>query len=151
MRRAATILAAMTALCGCATAPPIQTASGSPEVTIPGASAEKIKPVIINAMLNRRLRIKSDTPYSIVVEKQTEDFTTQLLLGTAYGPPIERVTFAIAEIAGGTRIVADASMVSNAGTAFERQTFGQHGSLNGPALQSLLDEIAASVRGQKTR
>ncbi len=147
VRRWVAALVLMPLLAGCATQEGPRTASGSPEVTITGARAEQVKPAIVNAMLNSGLRIKSDTTYNIVFEKQDTNMASAIIFGTGYGPPVHRVTFAVAEVPGATRIVADSATFSNAGTAFERR---------GPAfpefpperLQAMLDEIAVSLRRQ---
>src|SRR5437868_4254636 len=105
----------------CATNPQPQTASGSPEVTIAGAKPEHVKPILLNTVLNRRLRIKSDSPFLLVVEKETDNLVADIFLSSKYdNRVIERTSFTIAEVPAGTRIVADATFITNAGSAFER-------------------------------
>lgn len=141
------VLAALAAvvaagLAGCQTA--VDTASGSPEVTIPGIRPDQVKPVIVGQMLNTRLRIKTDTQYSLVFEKPEENIGMNVLFATGFGPPVHRVNFAIAEVPGGTRIVADSSTISNSGTAFERKT-GWYVEFGPERLQAMLNNIESSV------
>jgi hypothetical protein len=124
-----------------------QTASGSPEVTMRGVAPDRAKAALMNAVLNRGLRVKSDTTYSLVVEQPTRNTAASILNTTNSGvAPVERVSFAITPIAGGTRIVADSSFVTKPGTAFEENTPNSAWKAYGPAeLQALLSEAAASA------
>lgn len=134
----------MPLMASCASSPPPQTASGRPEVTIHGWRPDQAKSALVNAALNRHMLIKSDSPYQLVVERPTQNIAASVLLSTpAHGPPVERYSFAIAEVSGGTRIVADATFVSNAGTAFENAT---PGAASNADLQTFLNEVAATKR-----
>lgn len=136
------ILGAALLVSGCV-ADKVDTPSGSPELTIADRRPDQIKPILINTLLNRGLRIKADTPYSLAVERPTKDFAATILLSTNFsGPPVERITFVFAEVPGGTRVVVDAAFVSNAGTAYEKQTRG----VMTDELRSILDELSAAAR-----
>ncbi len=125
------------------------TASGSPEVTIANARPDQIKPAIVSAMLNTGLRIKADSQYNIVFEKREENLFVGVFFGTGYGPPVHRVSFAIAEVPGGTRVVADSAIIINPGTAFENR--GVNVPEFPPArLQEMLDQIQSQVRSAAT-
>ena len=122
MRAAWVLLLPILLFAGCASTQ-VQTPSGSPEITLSGVRSDQVKPIILNVVINHKLRIKSDTPYSIAVERQTQNIAAGILLSTGYsGMPLERITFMIAEVPGGTRVVADGTFISNAGTAFEKST-----------------------------
>lgn len=136
-------LAATLGLAGCQTAQ-MDTASGGPEVTIRGARPDQIKPAIVSAMLNTRLRIKSDTQYSLVFEKQDDSVMMAALFGTGYGPPVHRVSFAIAEVPGGTRVVADSVIISNAGSGYERRGTSVP-EFPPERLQTILNELSAAA------
>lgn len=125
-----------------------RTPSGSPEVTILGVRPEQVKPALVNLALNKRLRIKSDSPYLLVVEKETQNIAASILLASRYDTSvIERTSFSVAEVPGGTRVVADSTFITNSGSAFERPSIGR-AALNTPELQAFLDELAAGFRSQ---
>jgi hypothetical protein len=129
------------------TAGPSQTPSGSPEVTINGAAPDRAKAALMNVVLNRGLRVKSETGHSLVVEQTTSNTAAQILSSANNGrSAVERVSFALAPVPGGTRIVADSTYVTKPGTAFEESTPNSAWKAFGPAeLQKLLDEAAASA------
>lgn len=130
---------------GCMTSGSAPTASGSPEVTM-RAPPDRAKAALMNVVLNRGLRVKSDSAYSLIVEQETKSTAARVLTATDSSTPVERVSFNIAPVAGGTRIVADSSYVTKPGTAFEQQVPNSAWKVFGPAqLQSLLDEAAASA------
>lgn len=115
----AAFLALLTA--GCQTAQ-VTTASGRPEITVPGPP-ERIKPLVVNAALNRKFTIKSDTPYTLVIEQPSTDFGTNLLLGSQWNPTVNiRLTLTFVPVGGDTRIVAEQVAVTNPGTGAERIT-----------------------------
>jgi hypothetical protein len=122
-----------------------QTPSRSPEVTVK-AAPDRAKVALMNAVLNRGLRVKSDSTFSLVVEQETRSGVGQVLsAGSGAAKPVERVSFAITAVAGGTRIVADSSYVIKPGTAFEENTPNSAWKVFGPAeLQALLNEVAAA-------
>ena len=139
------VFCAALALAGCrkGSAP---TASGSPEITVSGVRADQVKGAIVHRMMNSGLRIKNNSAYSLVFEGRWPNEIANVLLMTGYGDPVERVSFAIAETSGGTRVVADRKLVSNAGSGFERSTSAN----NAPGtkdLQLVLDEIGGGVLG----
>lgn len=141
--------AAFSVLAACQTVQPPATASGRPEVTIPGASPAKVKAAILSGMLDKGYRLTKDDTYSLTVEKQVEDTAAVILLSSgAGGPPIARVTYTVAEIGDGTRVVSDMALISNAGMAFERRMDVSQGN-QAPMAQAFLDRTAASFAEKK--
>ncbi|MCJ2043000.1 hypothetical protein MKK58_00300 [Methylobacterium sp. J-078] len=142
--------AAMTVLGACQTVQPPATASGRPEVTIPGADPARVKSAILSGMIDKGYRIVKDDPFSLTVEKPVENFAAVLLLSTnAGGPPVARVTYTVAQIDNGTRVVADMALISNAGMAFERRTDVSRGA-DSPMAQAFLDKIAAETQAKSS-
>lgn len=138
-------------LTACQTVKPPATASGRPEVTIPGASAAQVKPLLLSKTIDKGYRIIKDDAYSLTFEKPTDNMAAAILLSTnAGGPPTQRVTFTIAELGGATRVVADMAFVSNAGMAFERRTDVSSGAA-APQVQAFLDEVAAQATPAPTK
>jgi C-terminal processing protease CtpA/Prc len=140
------VVLALASLCAaCATVPPPATASGKPEVTISNSSPDKVKPVLVNKMINTGYRITKDTPYELTFDKPTQNFAVAALMGSKYdGVPNERVSYTFADVGGSTRVVADVAIITNPGSAYERRT-----DLNGGAynydLQIMLDDVNASL------
>ncbi|MCB1499942.1 MAG: lipoprotein [Bauldia sp.] len=121
MRKLLVAILLVAAVAGCQTAQ-VTTASGRPEITVPGPP-EKIKPLVLNAALNRKFTIKSDTPYTLVIEQPSTDFATNLLLGSQWNPTVNiRLTLTFVPVGGDTRIVAEQVAVTNPGTGAERLT-----------------------------
>jgi hypothetical protein len=134
-------------LAGCQTDTP--TASGSPEVTIRGVRPDQAKPQLVNAILNKGLRIKSDSPYQIVTERQMGGIGGAAVLGALLtsdaSDVIERFSFSIAEAGGGTRIVLDRYMVKYPGTGRE-SAIQNNKSIAADNLQATLDSLTAGIR-----
>ena len=138
-------------LTACQTVKPPATASGRPEVTISGVTPAQVKPVLVNKTIDKGYRIVKDDAYSLTFEKPSDSFAANVFLGTrAGGPPVQRVSFTIAEVGGATRVVADAALVSNAGMAFEQRTDVSSGAL-APQVQGFLDEVAAQAAPAPTK
>ena len=130
------------ALAGCTDVEPPQTASGRPEVTIAHASPDKVKGTIISLMLDKGYRLDHDSPYELVFAKQTDNLAAAVLLSTKMGGlPDVRVTYTIAEIGVGTRVVAGMEVVSNPGTGFESKLDMSRGAESGN-VQAFLTDIA---------
>lgn len=120
--------------------------SGRAEITIP-AQINLVKPQLINEMLNRGYYIQADTPYLITFDKVSDNFGANLLFGTrGGGVPHARVTYSMAEINGQTRIMADAALIGNPGTGFERRNDMNGGDVR-DAVQQILNTVAAKTIG----
>jgi len=97
-------------------------------------------------MIDKGYRIVKDDPFSLTVEKPVDNAAAVILLSTsAGGPPVARVTYTVAQIDNGTRVVADMALIQNAGMAFERRTDVSRGA-DSPMAQAFLDKIAAEVQ-----
>lgn len=118
--------------------------SGRAEISIP-ATANAIKPQLINEMLNKGYSVMADTPYMITFDRVADNLGAMFLFGTRYGgAPHARISFTMAEINGSTRIVADAALIGNAGTAFERRNDMNSGNER-EEVQQLLNTVASRV------
>ncbi len=144
MRIAAIAALAALSLAGCQT-DTRPSASGSPEVTITGARPEQVKPLIVNAGLNRGFKLKNDTPYQITFEQPWGGSLVSQAVGDAMiGASLERLTFSVAEISGSTRVVLDRYMV--------RQRYGReevspaNTYLGTESLQGILDSMTPSLQ-----
>lgn len=115
------IVALCAAIAGCQTVQ-LSTPSQRPEVTV-AAPAATVRPILIGEMINHGFRISQDTAYALVMERASQDLMTNVLLGSQWNPTVNaRISFAITELDGQTRVVADIFAVTNPGTAFEQLT-----------------------------
>lgn len=115
---------AVTVLAGCASAPPINTPSGNPEIMLSNVSPDCVKAVLVNGFLNGGYRIEQSNDYMIVVGKPTNNTMASLLYGSQMNViPEERITVTLAPEAGGSgmRLVFDGAYVTNPGTGFEKR------------------------------
>jgi hypothetical protein len=140
------ILAAIAFLCSaCATVPPPATASGKPEVTIAEATPEKVKPVLVDKMLNSGFRITKDTPYELSFDKPVQNIAVAVLLGSKYdAQPNLRVSYTFAQLSTATRVVADVAIITNPGSAFEQRTDTNAG-VDSHDIQILLETIRGDL------
>ena len=152
------ILLSAISLAGCPTAPTQNTASGRPEVTIPGKSAKAILGTISNDLVNLGYAIRSRTEMNAVFEKPLEGSLKFMLAGPGLADPVYRVTLDFIEMDSQTRVVALLNVVTNPGskggspekvtTAYDEQ---EHKRLQA-LLDSFRDKLNASsgVVGIKT-
>jgi hypothetical protein len=121
------------------------TASGSPEITIAGAKSDQVKPLIVNAGMNRGMKLKNDTPYQITFEQPWGGSVASAALADAMvGASLERLTFSVAESGTGTRVVLDRYMV-RARYGREEVSPANNG-LGTESLQAILDSMAPSLQ-----
>lgn len=143
-------LVAMT-LAGCQTDSSPPTASGSPEITVTGAKPEQVKPRLVNAAMNRGLKLKNDTAYQITFERPWGGAAGSAIVGalisTDAGPVVERLTFSIADTGDGTRVVLDRYMVKSGRFGREDVSPANNG-LGLDPLQTVLDGIAPSLSSE---
>src|SRR3954468_7697348 len=98
-------------------------------------------------MTNRHRAISSfrARAATIVLERPTKNVAADILLSTRLsGSPVDRITFTMAEVSEGTRVVAFGNYVSNAGTAFEKGDTGPSAPVFNEELQGILNEAAAA-------
>lgn len=147
MRMMLAAIAALT-LTGCQTngSP---TASGSPEITVSGRP-EQVKPAIVNAAMNRGMKLKGDTLYQATFERPWGSTVGSIVVGalisTDAGAVVERMTFSFAQVPAGTRVVLDRYMVRTGSFGREEVSLA-----NGPApglepVQTTLDQMAGSLQ-----
>lgn len=106
---------------GCASAPPIETASGKPDVVMRNVNVACVREQILNHALTTGWNIKSTSDIQIVVERRAPPSLASTMLSTGFsGAPYQRVTFNLIPSGGDLRLVADAAWVSNANTGFEK-------------------------------
>lgn len=107
----------------CASAPTrLSTASGRPEITIPGATRHAVANHIANSSANSGFTVAEMTDTRVRVEKQG-GMAESLLAGSRFNAiPIYRYTYTILEADGGVRVLADAELVTNPASAFEKRT-----------------------------
>jgi hypothetical protein len=114
------VLAGVLSLAGCATAPPIQTASGKPDVVIRGADRACVRDGMLNGLLTNGFAVRTANDLQVVVQRPAPPSFAAAMLTTGYGPPEQRVAITMVPTGSDLRVVIDASVVSNSGTAFER-------------------------------
>lgn len=121
MKKTATIAALALLAAGCSNGPPIQTASGKPDVVLRGVEPACIREHILNGALTAGWNIRSSSDIQIVMERPAPPSFAAAMLSTNYsGPPYQRVTFNLVPSGPDLRMVADMAWVSNANTGFER-------------------------------
>lgn len=139
------IIGASLLLASCVTAPvEHHTASGKPEVTV-AATPESIKPQLVSQMLSAGYRINRDTVYELSFDRPVDNLAVAVLMGSKYdAQPNSRISFSFAPIGGQTRIVADAAIITNPGSAFERRTPTNNG-VDSQSIQQYLDRLKAET------
>ncbi len=124
------------------------TASGSPEVTLRGLKPQQVKPQVVTAALNNGLRLTGDTEYQLTFERPWGGLVGQAIVGpliSANSKVSERLTFAMADVGGGTRVVADRYMVKVG--AFGREEANPANMAPGlEPLQTTLEKVTGTIR-----
>ncbi len=136
-------LALLFALSGCATAPPLQTASGRPEVTVHGKTASQVRNAALNHFVDRGWAPVRSEGSQLVFEK--EGSTGQaLVMGLMTDNPqsTNRITITLVENGSDVRVVGAIAAVgaNNFGRA-------QVVELQGKGYQ----QLQAELQGVKAR
>jgi len=132
---------------GCQTAQ-VNAPSGKPETTVT-APSDKVRPLVLNDLLNNGFTIKSDTPYQMVVEQPSKNFWANALLGSNWNPQVNvRVSLTFVPVGNSTRIVADMVAVTNPGSGFEQLT-PLSGTADMKAMQDWLDGLGLEVMARR--
>jgi hypothetical protein len=144
-------LGAALALAGCQTEG-AGTASGSPEITIPGARPDQVKPRIVGAMMNSGARLKSDSDYLMVFERKwgnaVASATVGILLNSDGSDTMEQLHFSIADTGSGTRVVLDRYMTKVGAFGREsKSTTPANNAIGLDSLQGTLDAMAPTLAG----
>lgn len=108
---ASLVLAAALALSGCVTQPEriSATASGKPEVTIPGVELPAVKAHLIGMLVNFGYTLERDTEYSLVLTRPTqagENFAVAMSIGNAYSSNSRVANFTFVKTPEGIRVIA---------------------------------------------
>lgn len=115
---------AILVLSGCASAPPIGTPSGNPEITLSDVRTDCVKAGLVNGLMNGGYRIEQSNEYTIVASKPTTNGMASMLYGSRMNAiPDERLTITMAPQMNGNgmRLVFDNAYITNPGTAFEKR------------------------------
>lgn len=135
-------------LTGCASAPPLNTPSGRPEVFIAGARPQQVIDTVIARAAAKGSRIKAVTAYSVTMARTQENMMVALAYGSRYDRfPESRATITVVGTPTGTTAYAAMEMVTNPGSAFERAN--DITDVAGGALQELLVDISATIRANR--
>jgi hypothetical protein len=115
--------ALLVAIVACATAQPrLATPSGRPEVTIAGATRQAVANHIANSAATGGFTIAEMTDTRVRVEK-AGGLGESLLAGSRFNAiPVYRYTYTLLDADGGVRVLADAELVTNPASAFEKRT-----------------------------
>ncbi|MFN3827809.1 MAG: hypothetical protein ACK4NR_09325 [Micavibrio sp.] len=132
-------------LAGCAT--PIQhnTPSGKVEVTIKGTSKSTVKDRITDSMINRGYSVTKSDDTVISFDRPVDSPMAAVFFGSRYdSTPNARVAYNIIQTKGAVRVVADCSIVTNPGSAFEKKTNMNNNAATAD-IQSWLNEIKINL------
>ncbi len=145
--RACVGIAAIACLAACQTTT-ANTPSGRPEITLQGVKPERVKPQIVNAMINQGARLKSDSAYQLTFERPWGQHGAVIgaLLSADGSGAIERLTFSITDSGGGSRVVLDRSMVLIRGFGREDATPAGPNPPGMEPSQEVLEKAVAQAR-----
>jgi hypothetical protein len=130
-------------LAGCAAQVTHDTPSGKVEEVF-AAGPDKVKPVLVGMMSNAGFNLVRDTNYQVAFDKPVQNVLVGAFLGSNYNAvPDMRVSFTLVPVSDNTRVIADISVVTNPGSAFEQLTPFNNGPDSGQ-LQTNLDSLAIS-------
>ena len=126
---------------GCVTTPPLQTASGRPEVTLYGITKKQFFDNVAATATINAYEIREVNDYNMVLAKKNTSFGAAVLFGSSYNStPEERITLTVIEVQHGIRIFATCKIVTNPGSAFEKTTT----SSNFRGIQAELEKMKAN-------
>ena len=153
--RAAIPLLAITILAGCVSGTKMEkTASGRPEVTIPGATQEAVQGELFSLCNNSAAAVRSSSPNEVVCGKPMEGgsaIAAQLLVGNSYStPPVALARFTIWKVGQDVRVSAYQWVETQMAMGQVRTV-----ELNSPqafnALQSKLNDIKSRLASTQSR
>lgn len=128
-------------LTACASPVEHHTMSGKVETTIPNTTIDDVAPRLINRMVDIGYLIKHTSAYQLVFEKPVENVMAAAMFGSRYdAQPVARLSYILTKRNDGTRIVMDAQVVTNPGSAHERTTDLNHNAET-KKFQAMLDEL----------
>lgn len=100
---------------GCLATVKHETASGRPEVTIPGKAAKDVLAFTTNELVNQGYMIRTRSEMNAIYEKKFTGTGAFLLTGPGLADPVYRLTLDFIEMSGQTRVIASHALVSNPG------------------------------------
>lgn len=144
------LAAAFALLAGCATPVVHQTASGKPEVTIDTENVAGVKEALVSEMVNRNYSLIRDTEYQLVFDRPIENILASALLGSKYdSTPNARITYTFAVGMDTVRVVADLSIITNPGSAFERR-MEMNSNQDSLEFQGMLNQLRDTFQRRKS-
>lgn len=153
--RAAIPLLAITILAGCVSGTKMEkTASGRPEVTIPGATQEAVQGELFSLCNNSAAAVRSSSANEVVCGKPMEGgsaIAAQLLVGNSYStPPVALARFTIWKVGQDVRVSAYQWVETQMAMGQVRTV-----ELNSPqafnALQSKLNDIKSRLSSTQSQ
>lgn len=140
----AVVLSCLLVLAACGT--PVQhfTPSGKVEEVF-GAAPEIIKGPLVGLMANNGFNMTKDTPYMLAFDKPSDNLMANVLLGSKYDAiPNVRISYSFVPLGPTTRVIADVSIITNPGSAFERITPANNNESTAK-LQLWLDDLSRQI------
>jgi hypothetical protein len=132
-------------IAGCATGPPLTTASGHPEVTISGVAAQKVQGAVIERGMSKGWILERQTENAITFLRPTNNALASILLASNYDTNVkERIRYTTVSVGGAVKLYATVEFVGNQGSAFEHVTPITNNNYN-QGLQQSLEQIKAKV------
>jgi hypothetical protein len=139
-------------LFGCAAqGPPINTASGRPEVFIPNVAPQRVRAALIDRGIAGGWTLDKDTENTVSFVKKSDNALASVLLASNYDTNVmDRVRFTIIGINGGTKMYASEEFVTNHGSAFEKIT-PLNNNKNSRGLQNILESFKTRFAPKQDR
>lgn len=101
--------------------PPIQTATGKPEVTLPNVTKKQAVDYLTVIMLNREYQVRQVNDYMAAFGKAGDTFAARFLFGTKFNRvPDLRVTYNFVDTPAGLRVIATLEIITNPNSGFQR-------------------------------
>jgi hypothetical protein len=127
-----------------------ETPSGRAEVTIPNTTVDRVKSYLVSIMTNKGYRITKDSQFQISFDKPSENIALNVLLGSKYdSTPNMRVSYDIAALPNGIRVISDLAVITNPGSAFERRTEVNEGPASAE-VQAILTLLEPELNSQSS-
>jgi len=131
---------------GCVEPTVHDTPSGRPEVTLSTKNMDAVRSALINQMLNKGYSITRDTGHSVAFDRPVDNALGAALFGSEYdATPNARIVYTLAALDRSTRVVADIAIITNPGSAFERQT-NMNSNQESVKVQEMLDGLKRALR-----
>jgi hypothetical protein len=140
----AALLLVVLSLVGCAAAPPLDTPSGLPEITIQNVVPKQVLDRIASAVVSHGMQITASSDYGITAAKELTSGTAFMMLASSQANPVARLSYSVVSAPGGVRVFLHAATVANPVNPHE-QVYDVTAA-QGPALQQQLENLKASFR-----